>query len=61
MTSKETGYPVELVEYVYRNFYATLRSMLTNRVADFIKLEKFLKFKDDEKEQYARRIKSSGE
>lgn len=54
LTSKETGFPEELVQFVYKNFYRTLRDMLTNRVADVIKLEKFLKFKDNEKEQHVR-------
>ena len=58
--TRETGYSKELVEVVYSNFYKTLRYYLTNRVADVIKLEKFLKFKDNEKEQHARWSSSRG-
>jgi nucleoid DNA-binding protein len=60
LVTKETGYSKELVEVVYSNFYKTLRYYLTNRVADVIKLEKFLKFKDNEKEQHARWSSSRG-
>ena len=60
LVTRETGYSKELVEVVYSNSYKTLRYYLTNRVADVIKLEKFLKFKDNEKEQHARWSSSRG-